>query len=94
MMLAQVCQLRCMLSKKIVWQLLVAGCRHSEQHVTLALFAMLHQEVSFCKETACLLQKQTAEWHLEWDLTAIKASLRAAGITCSPDCLSCVGIPL
>lgn len=79
----------------LVLEFVVADCRHSEQHVTSALFALLHQEVSFCKKTACLLQKQIAEWDLdEWDLTAIKATLQAAGIACSPDCLSCVGIPL
>lgn len=80
---------------KCVLSFAVAGRRFSEQHVASSLFALLHQEVPFCKETACLLQKQMGEWHLDdWDLTAIKASLQAGGITCSSDCLSCVGIPL
>lgn len=69
--------------------------RYIELHVALALFALLHQQIALCKQTACLLQKQIAEWHLDdWDLTAIKASLERAGLVCIPDCLSCVGIPL
>ena len=73
----------------------VAVYRYIELHVASALFALLHHQIPFCKETACLLQKQIAEWRLDdWDLTAIKASLESAGLVCNPDCLSCVGIPL
>ena len=94
MNLAIAAEFRCMFPKAFA-QIVATGCRYSEQHLTSALFATLHQEVLLCKETACLLQKQTGEWHLdEWDLAAIKSSLQDAGITCSSDCLSCVGIPL
>ena len=69
------------------WSCSVLVYRYSEQHVASALFALLHQQILFCKETA--------EWRLDdWDLTSIKASLETAGIACNSDCLSCVEIPL
>lgn len=82
-------------SDQVFLNFAVAGHRYLEQNVAPALFALLHQHIQFCKETACLLQKQIAEWDLEnWDLVAIKASLESAGLVCNPDCLSSVGIPL
>lgn len=70
-------------------------CRYPEQHIALALFAVLQQNVPFCKKVACLLQKQTADWQLDdWGLAAFKVSLKDAGIVCNSESLSCVGIPI
>ena len=63
--------------------------------MVLALFALLQHQIPLCKQTADLLQQQTADWELhDWDLPTFKVSMEAAGLAYHPDTLSCVGIPL
>jgi hypothetical protein len=72
-----------------------AVCRPSQEPLILALFALLHLQIPLCKQTADLLQQQTADWGLQhWDLSAFQLSMEGKGASYHADCLSCVGIPL
>ncbi|KAL0024042.1 hypothetical protein WJX77_011314 [Trebouxia sp. C0004] len=50
--------------------------RPSQEPLILALFALLHLQIPLCKQTADLLQQQTADWGLQhWDLSAFQLSM-------------------
>ena len=78
-----------------VFKQYAGACRQSEEPLVLALFALLDQHIPVCKEAAICLQQHSAEWELQdWALPTFRQSLQSAGLSCHPDCLSLVGIPL